>query len=307
MQEYAHAAEEMRESIIDAYLRKHPDVPREHVVTKMVNGRLVVDQIKNVLNTGQVKAQVTEIHSKNEKKLIAELRKGGDERLANCVRSIENSTQYIDWLFNAKFTGFSETDKTDNIIYLQKRKQVCDDNALNLYNVKMKMSELMSNSVKPSPSLIKTFTAEYLQAVLGQLKSQHGTYKKEVSLGDHFSDSMKDFLKKEFGQVKEMAKPSTLKACQKAFIILQKENINITDITSKGKLNELSSSLDRLGDQLQDRKKELELIQKMVSSLESMLEEIEKKIAAKEEAKSTAPSGPRMAFSSRKGGGGRRR
>lgn len=305
MQEYAHAAEEMKDSIIDAYLRKHPDVSREQVVTKMINGRLVVDQIGNVLNTGTPKAQVTEIHTKNEKKLIGELRKGGDERLANCVRSIENSTQYIEWLFNAKFTGFTESDKNDNIIFLEKRQQVCEDKALDLYNVKIKMSELMSNPVKPSPSLIKTYTAEYLQAVIGQLKSQHGTYKKEVTLGDQFSDSMKDFLKKEFGQVKEMAKPSTLKACQKAFMILQKENVNITDITSKGKLNELSASIDRLGDQLQDRKKELELINKMVTSLEEMLVQIEKKMAEKEE-KSTAPSGPRMAFSSRSSGGRRR-
>jgi hypothetical protein len=305
MQEYAHAAEEMRESIIDAYLRKHPDVPREHVVTKMINGRLVVDQIKNVLNSSSGKAQVTEIHTKSEKKLIAELRKGGDERLAHCVRSIENSKGYIDWLFNAKFTGFSESDKNDNVIFLQNRQQICEDKALDLYNVKMKLAEMMNNSVKPSPSMVKTLTAEYLQSVLGQLKSQHGTYKKEVTLGDHFSDSMKDFLKKEFGQVKEMAKPSTLKACQRAFMILQKENINITDIASKGKLNELSTSLDRLGDQLQDRKKELELIQKMVTSLEQMLEQIEKKVAEREE-RSTAPSGPRMVFTSRKDGGRRR-
>lgn len=305
MQEYAHAAEEMKESIIDAYLRKHRDVTREQVVTKMINGRVVIDHIKNVLNTGSGGTTVTEIHTKNEKKLIGELRKGGDERLANCVRSIENSKQYIDWLLNAKFTGFTENDKNDNVIYLEKRQQVCEDKALDLHNVKIKMSELMSNPVKPSPSLVKTYTAEYLQAVIGQLKSQHGTYKKEVTLGDQFSDSMKDFLKKEFGQVKELAKPSTLKACQKAFMILQKENINITDISSKGKLNELSASIDPLGDQLQDRKKELELIQKMVTSLEEMMEQIEKKMAEKEE-KSTAPSGPRMAFSSR-GSSGRRR
>lgn len=305
MQEYAHAAEEMKESIIDAYLRKHPDVLREQVVTKMINGRIVVDQIGNVLNTSG-KAQITEIHSKNEKKLIAELRKGGDERLAVCVRSIENSKQYIDWLFNSKFTGFAETDKNDNILFLDKRQQICEDKALDLYNVKIKFSDLMNNPVKPSPSMIKTLTAEYLQAVLGQLKSQHGTYKKEVTLGDHFSDSMKDFLKKEFGQVKEMATPSTLKACQKAFLILQKEHINITDIASKGKLNELSGSLDRLGDQLQQRKHELEVIHKMVTSLEQLIEQIESKIEAREE-KSTAPTGPRMVFTSRKDSGTKRR
>ena len=306
MQEYAHAAEEMKESIIDAYLRKHPGVMREHMVTKMVNGRPVVDQIHNVLQSAGSKVHVTEIHSKSDKKLIEELRKGGDERLAVCVRSIENSKQYIDWLFLSKFTGFTETDKNDNLLFLVKRQQICEDKALDLYTVKIKMAELMSNPVKPSPSMIKTLTAEYLQSVLGQLKSQHGTYKKEVTLGDRFSDSMKDFLKKEFGQVKEMATPSTMKACQKAFMILQKESINITDITSKGKLNELSGSLDRLGDQLQQRKHELEVIHKMVTSLEQLLEQIESKVEAREE-KSTAPSGPRMVFTSRKDGGSKRR
>ncbi len=306
MRDYAKVAEEMKESIIDAYLRSHPEVKREQIVTRMVNGRLVVDQIQNVLQESGGKAKVTEIHNKSEKKLVEELRKGGDERLAACDRSVENSKQYIDWLFNAKFTGFTETDKNDNETFLDKRRQICEDKALDLYNVKIKLSEMMSNPVKPSPSMIKSHTAEYLQSVLGQLKAQHGTYKKEVGLGDHFSDSMKDFLKKEFGTVKEVAKPSTLRACQKAFMVLQKEQVNLTDINSKGKLNELSQSVDQLGEQLQVRKQELDMIHNMVTSLEAMIEVLTKKVEEKE-SKSTTPTGPRMAFTSRKGSSSRRR
>ena len=136
--------------------------------------------------------------------------------------------------------------------------------------------------------------------------------KKEVELGDQFSEHVKFFIQKQTGNVKNIAKPSTIKAYQRAFQILQNEKINVTDITSKDKIKELDESLKQLSGQLQKRREEFETISKMINVLETFVENMKQpeKPAEAPEAKISNPpkaSSPRMAFFSKSNKSSKRR
>ena len=52
MEDYSHAAEQMKDAIIEEYLKDNPGVQRNELMTRMVNGKMVIEQMKNIFVNG---------------------------------------------------------------------------------------------------------------------------------------------------------------------------------------------------------------------------------------------------------------
>ena len=84
MNNYAQAAAEMKEMLISEYLKKNPGSKRNEITTKLVNGRVVIETVSNVICNCSPKNKKPAFSPK-ESSLLKQLAAGGDERYAACL------------------------------------------------------------------------------------------------------------------------------------------------------------------------------------------------------------------------------
>ncbi len=274
MSDYTNVAEQMKQSIIDDYLKKNPDLHRSEVVTKFVNGRVVVGKMSEILQNASSRKSVQDAGLGKNKKLLEELSKGGDVRYAECLTSVDSSNKYIDWLSLSRFTGFSDEDREDNVLALARLTPICNDRAIDLHEAKMKFANAMQGAVKPTRGLVQTLMAEYLQAFSGQVKSQRSIYKKEVDLGGTFKTCTGNFIQDNFSNIRSSPKPSVLKAVSRAVDILKTQKIDIGPILSEKDIKKVSTGLEDLGEKLEAQRKANEDLQKLVNFIDAIINEI---------------------------------
>lgn len=301
MADYSFVADQMREEIIDDYLKKHPDVSRHEVVTKTVNGRIIVETVSNLFNRIPEKKQPP--LPPNYKKLLDKLGKGGDERYAASLDSVSTCRNYTEWLCDSSCTGFGEKDRDENNTFLDKREDQLGRKSVELLYVRKKFTDMMSSKTKPQQSLIQTLTMEYISAMLAQLKVQGSIYNKEVDLGELFSKSARDFLSQNIDNFRG-ANDKVLMSIGKAFQFLKNESVQSVQLTGQAAKDHdaLRSSLDQLGDHLNQRRDQYQMIQQLINFLENMLESLQNPQAAPQKPDKQSGSSNRMAITSRKEG-----
>ncbi|MBI1387629.1 MAG: hypothetical protein GC154_04205 [bacterium] len=291
----------MKEIIINDYLRKNPDIKRHEIVTKTVNGRVIVETITNTFNKLSERNRPKNALSNKEKKLLKHLADGGDSRYAASLESISTSRKYIDWLAGSTFTGFSESDKEENTQFVEKREVDAGRRAQELLYVRKKFTDQMSSTTKPSRSLIQTLMMEYISAVMRQLKVQAQVFGKEIELGNLFSDNVKRFLRDNFDKL-EKASEKIIATVGKAIKILQKGAPKPLDVKGKEDHKKVQALLDDQNKDLTVRREEYDMIIQLIAYLEKLIGDMGK-VATEPDA--PAPkvdnSSRRMAFHSKKG------
>ena len=106
--QYSYVAEQLKESIIQDYLKKHPDVSRADIVTKTVNGRVIVETVTNAFSRVSERAKQEKFSSPGDKKALEMLNEGADERYQRMQESVSSCRSMVDWLFDWQFSGFDE-------------------------------------------------------------------------------------------------------------------------------------------------------------------------------------------------------
>ncbi len=299
MDEYKKAAEEMKEAIINEYLKKHPEVNRHEIITRLVNGRIVIDTITNVFNNMAGRKAASKAIAPEGVKRLRELAHGGDERYAVCLESISQSIKYINWLHAAKFTTFGDKEKNDNLNNLNKKEELCGIKTLEVNQAKEKLTQLMASKTKMNSSSARTLVMEYFHTSLGQLKCQCSIFQRECTLGDTFGSNAHHFIMNSKSAPDTIAlKTSSLRSLEDLYKVLIGSKINIKHVTSKEQLQKLERGMDDFQVELQNRRQELEKLKTMVEVLEAVLDSMEQQV---KETKSKS-SGPRMAFTSKKRG-----
>jgi len=296
MAEYSHAAEQFKETIIEEYLKRNPGVKRSEIMTKLVNGRIVVGTIQEILTNLSSRTSSKAKTACPDRNIVDKL-KGEDERLAASFQSIESCKHYIEWLFSSRSSGFSEDDRNQNIEYLTRHGTICEYRAIDLHESKMKFAQAMTGKLKPTRSLIHTLLTEYMQTVLEQLKSQRLIYKREVELGDQFSQISREYIRK----LHATSKPSVIKAVSKVADVLKSNKIDISGITNANDIKGLTAALDRLGAQLQQRREEYAILQEFITVFESVIEQLKAMQPEPEKEEEQKTSSNRMAFTTKKG------
>lgn len=304
MNEYSQAAEQMKEMLIAEYIRRNPGIKRAEVCTKLVNGRVVVETVSNVIHNcaGRIKKRTT--FTPQEQTMLKELAKSGDERYAACLDSVGSSKKYVDWLYESKFTAFGDREKVDTLEYLDKREQISGKRALDILSAKKKLIQLMKDKVQASKSMIQTLTMEYMQAVAGQLKAQGAIFNKEIDLGNSFTDHTEKFIQSKIKIAQPKLDQKSLIAIAKAYQIACSEKIAPLEIPKKIQTKEFAAALGKVKTNLTTLREQVQVLQKILEFMESLVEELMK---AKGEdltgeppkTDESGPSGPRMAFTTR--------
>jgi hypothetical protein len=298
MNEYNHAANQLKDSIIDEFLSKNPGVKRAEVVTKLVNGRVVVGTIQDIFKKMSDRSQQKTM-SPAHQKLLKELATGGDERYARCLKSVHSSKSYISWLVMYKFSGFTDADQKENLSVLQQQDSSCSEKAIQLHEVKGKFVTAMKNAIKPTRSLIQTTMLEYFSAVRDQLNCQKVILKKEVDLGNKFGVCTTGLIQDNFSTLRSVKNPKAIRAVERAIQILKENAIQVPVIQKDADIKLITKSIDELDKKLEERRLEFNDLNMLVKFLETIINELQP--PKKEDSSKEAPS-TRMAFASKKKG-----
>ncbi len=306
MDDYQNAANELKEMIIEGYLKKHPEVKRSELVTKLVNGKIVVGTIGEIFGKMAQRKDLQDLEERKKRKLLGEVTKSGDERHEKILTSLRSSLQYIHWLATSCNTGFSKQEQEENIHYLKKQKQLGADRAIGVYQAKMKILEAMRQASTKTKSLVQTLTFEYLEAVRDQLKVQANSYKREVQLGDHFSNTSKQFIQSAFSRIRTKMQENAMLALKGAVEILKKDGINVGDLNSNQDIQKLNQALLELEERLETRRHEFKTLHEIVTYLDEVIKKLKAEMGETEgeestesEAKKDTQTYRRMAYTSK--------
>ncbi|MDP8245802.1 MAG: hypothetical protein P9L94_17095 [Candidatus Hinthialibacter antarcticus] len=300
MDDYSFAAEQMKEIIINDYLRKNPDVKRHEIVTKSVNGRIIVETITNTFNKLSERQKQKGGVSDKEKKLLEHLSQGGDVRYAASLDSLGATRKYAEWLCESSFTPYTEKEHGETTDFLDKREVDAGRRAQELLYVRKKFTDQMSSTSKPSRSLIQTLMMEYIAAVMRQLKVQAQLYGKEIELGDMFSTNVMKFLRDNFDKLGG-APEKVIATIGKAFKILQKGIPQAINVTGNEDHKKIQVLVDRQSQELNVQRQEYQMILQLIAYLEKLLDQMKQPDTLADKPKDDAPR-RRMAFHDKKGG-----
>ncbi|RJP29276.1 MAG: hypothetical protein C4527_11425 [Candidatus Omnitrophota bacterium] len=296
MMDYSKAADEFKDVLIEEYLKKHPGISRSEIMTRTINGRVIIDTINNVFKHAAGRKTFQDTKEQNK---IKDLLASGDQRLNASVLSINTCRNYVQWLYRSLTKVFGEKERDAELVSLKRKEDACGKLALTAHEAKQKLVAMMNEKVKAASSLARTLMQETLHAVAELLKCQASIYKREVELGSQVSKFMRDFIESSISIAKALVKPSTINAMAKAYQILKNETLDISKIDSADNIKKLKLAVGELEEQLEKRREDLEAIKKMIDFVEDVL------AAAGELQKMEKPPEPekvsarRMAFTTR--------
>ena len=268
--QYSYVAEQLKESIIQDYLKKHPDVSRADIVTKTVNGRVIVETVTNAFSRVSERAKQEKFSSPGDKKALEMLNEEADERYQRMQESVSSCRSMVDWLFDWQFSGFDEEKKQTNSAFLDAKEEQIDRRSIDLLYVKKKFADAMQSKSKAPQSVIKVMTLEYVNCLLDQLKAQADIYNKEIELGGFFSSSVKRFIADNIDAL-ENSDEKILKYVGMTVAFLQKNIIKGVHVSGEEDHKKLSESLDRLDEQLRYRREQYEQIKNLIQVIEKMI------------------------------------
>lgn len=276
MDEYSQAADQMKEMLITEYIRKHPGLKRSEVATKIVNGRVVIESVGNIIHNCASRIKKTILLTPQEQALLKEIAKSGDERYAECLDSVGTSKKYAEWLCESRYTAFGERDKIETLEFLSNREQMSGRRALDILAIKKKLIQLMKDKVQASKSLIQTLTMEYMQAVAGQLKVQGAIFNKEVDLGNSFTKHTEKFIESKIKEAKPLLDERSLVTIAKAYQIAAGQKVHPLEIPQKIQTKEFAAALTQVKKNLSTLREQVQSLQKILGFMETLLAELAK-------------------------------
>ena len=274
MNPYDNLAEEIKESIIEEYLRKNPDISRSEIVSQIQNGRVVVGTISELMQKISNRTSIQKSLSGPNESLLKKLAEGGDIRYANSLKSVDISKMYIQWLSGHRFSGLTDKEQSENINALDHLSSLSGKKALEAYDVKLKFLKAMKDTKKPLPSLLQTLMAEYFESTREQIKAQRLIFKREVNLGERFSVSTTGMIRDNFMVIRSVKNQEAMKAIEKAIQILKENSIPLPEIVKEGDIKLLTNSVSALEKKLDERRKELEELNQIAASLDEIIASI---------------------------------
>ena len=271
MTQYAHVAEQIKESLIEEYLRKNPGVSRSEVTTMISNGNIVVGSIKDVLQKVTERVPHQQVLSGPSEALLKKLAEGSDIRYAKSLQSIDTSKSYIQWLAGYRFAGFSKKEQQENLQFLDQQTTTSGLKAVDFYEVRLKLVKAMKEALKPTRSLIQTMMLEYFDALREQLKSQRVIYKREVDLGGRFCSCSTAVIHDNFMLIRSGKNPAAMRAIEKAVQILKENAVPLPQITKDSDVKLLTNSIGALEEKLEGRRMELEELNNLTAFLNEII------------------------------------
>ena len=275
MNAVTYLTEKIQETIISDYLKRHPQISREEVITHVFHGRVFIGIVEVSFRDVSKEEKELPPFTEQQKKQLDELTDGGETRYTSSLTSIQNSKKYVDWLFYSRLTGFSEKDREESCKFLERHESICKEQAEVIESVKTKFMESMEGKMKMTQPNAQKLVYEYMKAARTQLQSQHAVFKREVDLGDRFVVTTKKFVEESYSAIHAVPKPSVARALTKSMEILRNQQIDVdvNEIKTDSNLQSFNQALSQLEDRLEKRRTDLQKLQHLLTYLETLIEE----------------------------------
>ena len=295
MGDFDHLSDQIQDELVDEYLKKNPDVSRSEVVPRLVNGKVVIGTIKNFLTTFSAQKS----SERNRELAKMQIKVKDDERYKACKLSIKNCKKVVDFLFTARFGNFSLLDKNTHMKFIRKREQSIIMLAHDILGVKQELLQMMSGTKPAISTRSKELIKQYYQAVVDQLKCQHGIYTREHELGSRFTEQSRVYMKEHMKSVKSKLGPAMKKRMAQAYVLAKKMTDEEAAEPTKFDREMLEAVMAEMDGGLKKRRVQIQAIEKLVEFLEKLIEEMEKP----EKPAGSQPEKPKAKKKEKKSGG----
>ncbi|MGI6457595.1 MAG: hypothetical protein ACOX5R_18530 [bacterium] len=279
--DYDYASEEIRNALVEEYLRLHPDVKEQDVMLACIDGKLVFTHVAAVLSDLRVRKKFSQCLMQG-KRLFSELAIHHDKRWRECMDSTRHSKQVVDCLHSTHFNFFNDDQWNEQHMFLKRVEKNCARRTVILHEAKDKLGKIRLEEAKKRSPKARVAVIEYLNTIVEQLKSVQKAYEYELNIGDTFSDLSQKFIRKRLSMIKKREIPFSLKDFSELYKTLKGDKkatlSSILDghenILLKTK-NALTRALEDMKENLEERRAQFQEIWEVISSLEQMVESLE--------------------------------
>lgn len=282
------AKEEIKKALIEEYLRRHPNVNEQQMVMLYKDGKLLFSDIASVMAEMKVRKNFEDAVLYSAK-MIANLAVQENERWEDCCKSTEHSRLILDCLNSSTFAAIDHFVWREEYNYLKKEERACAKFTIALESTKTKISEYKEKEGSIENKKGKLLLIEYLKYVVEQLKVLYRVLKKEVALGDNFTNRASEYIRVTFAKLENRTKEFKLETrhFNKVFSTLKNErhakifqddvlefNTQLLAETRKT----LENATDELKEHNEQRRKQFHEIWESVAILEKRVKEYEEMV-----------------------------
>lgn len=297
--EYKEVGEKLRDMLIDEYLRANPGVTRSQVVTRNVDGKVVCETIVSSMRNI---SRITRFQGSDDDRefLDKQLQVSGNVRYQACKKSIVYCEGMIDSLVSSKYCEFSETDRVDNIRFLERSERLAVERGHVVDETKKELVGMMGGEITKhtklqlAPSRVRHTLTKYVRALADQMKTQASVFRREYDLGDRFSAFTRDFIKDHVQDAQKMASKETMDTILRAYLLARKEDEELPETQGEGP-KKLKTALAGIQKRLDKRRIHIQVMEKIVAYLEKVIGALENY----QEDGAQGGAGPRMTRSAR--------
>ena len=274
--EYKKVADELKELLIQEYLKTHMDVSREDLSLQCKNGKLVFEYVSDVFADTDKDRRIQKAQAQQDQFLrdipLEDLVKSQDDRFQDCVLSAKKSKRILQFLSvsNAKSPSSLEKVRLFDRIGHGERSSITF--AREIVDCKSRFMQLMdSRDVKATHSLVRTYILELLEATIGLIKTHCSLLKYETNVSNYFLDHTQHLIKKYFKTIKSHTSEKSLQTILKVYKSLETHG-SITPLDVKNMNYEVfEATISQFRSLLDQKRNEIERLTKLVDFIEKLI------------------------------------
>lgn len=283
MKEYAYAANQIQESLVEAYLKKNPGIRREDVIIKTVNGKLVYSTIVDFFMAMANSASESKIQISPEE--LEPLNQDEKSRVASCIKSLKTCARLIDVLLKNHASGFA-MEKGKHNQFLKRQKGIFLNSVKASYESKQDILAMINIKGAFKRNLLRNYLTEFLQAVVDQLKSLCLIYKREYELSQRLSNHTKNMIDTHLKDIEGSMSREDKEKVARVYIYLMKDpKIDLPPV-NKLNISMMSKAIDKLGIKLENFRQEISKIENVISFVEELVENLKRQSEEEERPRS---------------------
>ncbi|RJP25795.1 MAG: hypothetical protein C4527_16480 [Candidatus Omnitrophota bacterium] len=279
------AQEEIRNALVDEYLKQNPGVSKQEVIMACKDGKLIFSDLATFLAEMKITKGFSQ-SLENARSLFENLAIHENQRWKECCLSIEYSKLMLDCLVSSPFNYYDKVGWKRERDHLENQMRLGAKATVKLSTYKEQIIALRKNTDSIRTPSTRSVVIEYHNWVIYQLKILHQVYKKEVDLGDIFSDCASNFITVTFEEIRRKAVPFNLNVDEiNTIYAVLKGNANanlgldgIVELTANllhRTRMALTQAVEEMKERIEKRRAQFEEIWKAISSMQEFVNKMD--------------------------------
>ncbi len=267
MEGYINAAEQVKEDILDQYLKYHKSKDADAVFSQGKRGKELFDNIEIVFRRS---AKAKMFSGKINKKLvdIEELvpvyfTTSDDESYKDCMNAITLGKRISYFLFTNRAESFDLSARTDVNEKLRKLQEKAPEIAVQIYNHSKDLFMLIDANVVDYEK-VQPRVEKYLESLGSMLNAQKDIYVIEVKLATLFKKYVEKTVLEEWFSGAGKVNRAGLNALIQVIRAMDKRGMNVPNVKDRVNPKVIGEMIEELEDHVTTIQSEIEVVEDMV-------------------------------------------